>query len=62
MINKFAIPFSFCIALLIVSEYFLLKELYAHQRISIVFLCSVGLLTGIVFFWLAFKKYSNSKI
>jgi hypothetical protein len=57
MANKFIIAFLFCILGFIASEYFLLQEIYADQRLPIIAGAIVGIICSLVLFLLLYKKF-----
>jgi hypothetical protein len=57
MTKKFFIAFLICILCFIVSEYYLLQEVYTSKRSSILLFSSLGILGSLAFFWFFYKKY-----
>jgi hypothetical protein len=60
MTKRFTIPFLICIILLIVSEYFLLNEVYSNKRLPILVFCSFGLISSIALFWFFYRQYRKA--
>jgi hypothetical protein len=60
MTKRFTIPFLICIVLLILSEYFLLNEVYSNKRLPILLFCSLGLVVSITLFWFFYKQYRKA--
>lgn len=60
MTGKYIIPFIAFICLLIISEYFLLQEIYSRQRAGIIAISIAGLLASVILFSLFYKKYRKS--
>ncbi len=59
MTKKFTIFFLLCLALLIVSEYFLLYEIYSERRPELILASSIGLFISLIAFFISFRKYSE---
>ncbi len=59
MTKKQTILFFASILLLIVSEYYLLHELYNNQRISVILTCITGLTAGAAMVIKIFKRYRS---
>lgn len=59
MTKKFTIFFLLCLALLIVSEYFLLLEIYSSRRPELIIACVTGLSISLIAFFISFRKYSE---
>jgi hypothetical protein len=57
MTKKFFIAFLFCILCFIVSEYYLLQEVYSNKRSSILIFSSLGIVGSLIFFWFFYKKF-----
>jgi hypothetical protein len=60
MTKKYFISFIIFTGLLILSEYYLLQEIYDRQRISIILISCTGVAVSIIFFGLFFKKYRRA--
>ncbi|HYH15754.1 MAG TPA: hypothetical protein VD794_11065 [Flavisolibacter sp.] len=60
MANKFIIAFLFCILGFIVSEYFLLQEIYADKRLPILAGTIIGIISSLVLFLLLYKKFRKT--
>jgi len=59
MTQKQTILFFFSIIVLIVSEYFLLRELYNDQRLTVIMVCLMGTVTGLFPVIKLFKKFRS---
>jgi hypothetical protein len=59
MTKKFTILFLLCLVLLIVSEYFLLYEIYSERRPELILISAMGLFISLVAFFISFRKYSE---
>lgn len=57
MANKFIIAFLFCILCFIVSEYFLLQEIYTDKRLPILAGTISGIVGSLVLFLVLYKKF-----
>ena len=57
MSKKFIIAFLFCILAFIVSEYFLLQEIYADKRLPILVMTITGIIASLIIFLILYKKY-----
>jgi hypothetical protein len=51
--------FVLCLILLIVSEYFLLLEIYSARRPELIIVCVTGLSISLIAFFISFRKYSQ---
>jgi hypothetical protein len=60
MTKRFTIPFLICIILLIVSEYFLLQEVYSNKRLPILAFSTLGLILSIGLFWFLYKQFRKA--
>jgi len=59
MSRKQTILFLFSIAVLIISEYFLLNELCNNSRLYILLICLAGTVTGVLPIIKIFKSYRS---
>jgi|GEM_PF-2299973 len=57
MTGKFFIAFLICTLCFIISEYYLLQEVYNAQRTFVLVLSTSGVVFSLTFFWLFYKKY-----
>ena len=57
MTKKFIIAFLICILAFIVSEYFLLQEIYTDKRIAVLIITIAGILASLIIFLILYKKY-----
>jgi hypothetical protein len=62
MSKKFIIAFLFCILAFIVSEYFLLQEIYADKRPPVLIIAITGILVSLITFLILYKKYRKVAI
>jgi hypothetical protein len=60
MKNRYLIPFMGCILALIVSEYFLLSEMYRDRRPPVIAGTSLVLLGSIISFWFFYRKFRKA--
>jgi hypothetical protein len=60
MTKRYTIPFLICIIVLILSEYFLLQEVYSNKRLPILALCSMSLVASIGLFWFFYKQFRKA--
>lgn len=60
MSRNISIGFLLAIALLIVSEYFFLEEIYNQKRTGMLFLTSAGLVAGAVLFFFVYRRFRKA--
>lgn len=57
---RYLIPFLACIFVLILSEYFLLAEMYRDRRLSVILGASFALVGSIVLFWREYRRFRDA--
>jgi membrane protein YqaA with SNARE-associated domain len=60
MKSRYLIPFLACISILILSEYFLLAEMYRDRRLPVILAAAGALLGSIFAFWLAYRRFRKA--
>jgi len=61
MNKRYLIPFLLCISVLILSEYFLLTEVYSQKRrILVLVVSTVSLFASILIFWFYYRRFREA--